>query len=96
MGGREEEEGVVVARQQQPDEDLRPVVRRNTGEGGPSAGAASPYAPAPYGWGRQDHQRYTDWGDKDFRCNTNGRTQSVDHTQDHANSEVPPTVHLQD
>ena len=55
-----------------------------------------PYAPAPYRCGRQDHQRYTDWGEEDFRYNTNGRTQSADHTQDHANSEVPPKVDLRD
>ena len=57
-----------------------------------------PYAPAPYGWGGQDYQRYTGWGDEDFRhCgNTNGRTQSIEHTQDHAHSEVAPTADWQD
>ena len=57
-----------------------------------------PYAPASYGWGGQDYRRYTGWGDEDFRhCgNTNGMTQSIEHTQDHAHSEVAPTADWQD
>ena len=57
-----------------------------------------PYAPASYGWGGQDYQRYTDWGDEDFRPrgNTNGRTQSIEYAQDHAHSEVEPTADWQD
>ena len=57
-----------------------------------------PYAPASYGWGGQDYQRYTDWGDEDFRHrgNTNGRTQSIEYAQDHAHSEVEPTADWQD
>ena len=53
-----------------------------------------PYPPASYGWGGQDYQRYTDWGDEDFRHrgNANGRTQSIEHTQDHSKPEVPPTT----
>ena len=51
-----------------------------------------PYPPASYRQGGQDYQRYTAWGDEDLRHgNTNGRTQSIDHTQDHTNSKVPPT-----
>ena len=57
-----------------------------------------PYAPASYGWGGRDYQRYTDWGDEDFRHrgNTNGRTQSIEYAQDHAHSEVAPTADWQD
>ena len=55
-----------------------------------------PYAPAPYGWGGQDYQRYTVWGDEDFRHSANSRTQSIDHTQNHANSDVQATADWQD
>ena len=52
-----------------------------------------PYPPASYRQGGQDYQRYTAWGDEDLRHgNTNGRTQSIDHTQDHTNSKVPTTT----
>ena len=57
-----------------------------------------PCMPASYRWGGQDYQHYTDWGDEDFRHrgNTSGRTQSIEHTQDHTHSEVAPTANWQD
>ena len=59
-GGGGGEEGVVAARQQQLDEDLRQSYGGTQAREVHPLEQLPPYAPVPYGCGRQDHQRYTD------------------------------------